>query len=129
MTRRQACGFARERDGHSGQQTNDFIANQLLALPPIEPGRAYWIQMANAVSSWPVTGTLPKGAAFPSLNLNPGWNLIGIPVGAAAVSNSEPVSLLAVLTAAGFDYDALLTWENQSFRKMFAAGRRRRAGH
>src|SRR6185436_14099495 len=43
----------------------------------------------------------------------------GIPVGAASVSNTEPVSLLAVLTAAGFDYDAMLTWENQNYRKMF----------
>ncbi len=101
------------------QQANDFLANQLLALPPIEPGRAYWIQMANSVASWAVPGTVPRGDAFPALNLNPGWNLIGIPVGAATVSNAEPVSLLAVLTAAGFDYDALLTWENQSFRKMF----------
>ena len=105
--------------GPTTQQTNDALANQLLALPAIETGRAYWIQMANAVSAWAVQGTVPVGSAFPSLNLNPGWNLIGIPVGAAAVSNSEPVSLLAVLTAAGFDYDALLTWENQSFRKMF----------
>ncbi|HKX61558.1 MAG TPA: PKD domain-containing protein, partial [Verrucomicrobiae bacterium] len=105
--------------GSPTQQTNDFLANQLLALPPIEPGRAYWIQMANALASWPVPGTVPKGVSFPTLTLNPGWNLIGIPVGAAAISNSEPVSLLAVLTAAGFDYDALLTWENQSFRKMF----------
>ncbi|HXJ61276.1 MAG TPA: PKD domain-containing protein [Verrucomicrobiae bacterium] len=106
-------------NGSPTQQTNDSVANQLFALPFIEPGRAYWIQMANAVSSWAVPGTVPKGLAFPSLTLNPGWNLIGIPVGAASVSNSEPVSLLAVLTAAGFDYDALLTWENQSFRKMF----------
>jgi hypothetical protein len=105
--------------GSPTQQTNDNVANQLFALPPIEPGRAYWIQMANAVPSWAVQGTVPQGAAFPSLHLDPGWNLIGVPVGAAAVSQSEPVSLLAVLTAAGFDYDALLTWENQSFRKMF----------
>jgi PKD repeat protein len=105
--------------GSSGQQTNDVIANQLLALPPIEPGRAYWVQMANAVTAWPVSGTVPQGTTFPALHLDSGWNLIGIPVGAVAVSNTEPVSLLAVLTAAGFDYDALLTWENQSFRKMF----------
>src|SRR5262245_26395562 len=38
--------------GSPTQQTNDNVANQLFALPFIEPGRAYWIQMANAVSSW-----------------------------------------------------------------------------
>src|SRR5436190_9188456 len=72
--------------GSPTQQTNDAVANQLFALPAIEPGRAYWIQMANAVPSWAVPGTVPQGAAFPSLNLDPGWNLIGVPVGAAAVS-------------------------------------------
>ncbi len=105
--------------GSAQQQGNDSVANALLDLPPIEPGTAYWIQMANAVAAWTVPGVPPRGPAFPSLTLNPGWNLIGIPVGSATVSNSEPVSLLAVLTAAGFDYDALLTWENQGYRKMF----------
>src|SRR5688572_11498991 len=51
--------------------------------------------------------------------MRPGWNLFGVPMGVALVTNTEPVSLLAILTAAGFDYDALLTWENQGFRKMF----------
>ncbi len=105
--------------GNSTQQTNEASANMLVALPPIQPGRAYWVFTSQAVPSWQVTGTVPTGAAFPSLDLKAGWNLIGIPVGAASVTNTEPVSLLAVLTAAGFDYDVLLTWENQTFRKMF----------
>jgi hypothetical protein len=105
--------------GTATQQTNDAIANALVALPPIEPARAYWVLTSQSVSSWQVSGTIPLGQAFRSLDLKAGWNLIGIPVGATAVSNTEPVSLLAVLTAAGFDYDALLTWENQTFRKMF----------
>ena len=105
--------------GTATQQTNDITANGLVALPPIEPGRAYWVFTSQSVSAWQVNGTVPTGAAFRSLNLQPGWNLIGIPVGAASVTNTEPVSLLAVLTAAGFDYDALLTWESQTFRKMF----------
>jgi len=104
--------------GAAAQLTNDFTANQLLALPPIEPGRGYWVQMSQA-EVCVTTGTIPKGLDFPSLYLNSGWNLIGIPVGSAAVTNSEPISLLAVLTAAGFDYDAMLTWENQTYRKMF----------
>src|SRR4030095_2747598 len=65
------------------------------------------------------SGTVPVGQALPGLDLKAGWNLISIPIGAAAVTNTEPVSLLAILTAAGFDYDALLTWENQTYRKMF----------
>jgi hypothetical protein len=105
--------------GNALQQANDVVANLLLALPPIEPGRAYWVFTSQAVPSWPVSGSVPKGASFPSLKLEPGWNLIGITVGAAGVTNTEAVSLLAILTAAGFDYDALLTWESQSFRKMF----------
>lgn len=105
--------------GTAAQQTNDTTANILVALPPVEPGRAYWVFTGQAVPSWQVTGTVPFGQAFPSLDLKAGWNLIGIPVGAASISNTEPVSLLAVLTAAGFDYDALLTWESQTFRKMF----------
>jgi hypothetical protein len=105
--------------GTTTQQTNDATANALVAFPPIEPGRAYWVFTSQAVSAWQVTGTVPLGQAFRSLDLKLGWNLIGIPVGAAAVTNTEPVSLLAILTAAGFDYDALLTWENQTFRKMF----------
>ena len=101
------------------QQTNDTTANALIALPPIQPGRAYWVFTSQAVPAWQVSGTVPLGQNFPSLDLRAGWNLIGIPVGAASVTNTEPVSLLAVLTAAGFDYDALLTWESQTFRKMF----------
>ncbi len=104
--------------GSAAQQANDATANTLLALPPIEPGRAYWVFTSQA-SAWTVRGALPLGPVFPSLNLVTGWNLFGVPVGATTVSNAEPVSLLAVLTAAGFDYDTLLTWENQTYRKMF----------
>jgi hypothetical protein len=105
--------------GTTAQQANDTTANALIALPPIEPGRAYWVFISQSVSSWQVTGNVPLGAAFPSLDLKAGWNLFGIPIGATALSNTEPVSILAILTAAGFDYDALLTWENQTFSKMF----------
>lgn len=105
--------------GTATQQTNDATANRVLALPPIEPGRAYWVFCSQAVPSWQVSGSVPRGPVFPPLDLRPGWNSIGIPVGAASSTNAEPVSLLAILTAAGFDYDAILTWENQTFRKMF----------
>ena len=105
--------------GSPAQQANDATANTLVALPPIEPGRAYWVFANQSVPNWRVTGTLPQGPIFPSLNFQTGWNLFGVPLGSVGISNAEPVSLLAVLTAAGLDYDALLTWENQSFRKMF----------
>lgn len=105
--------------GSSAQQANDTLANALLSLPPIEPGRAYWVFTSQATPVWQVSGTVPLGLDFHGLDLEPGWNMIGIPVGATTVTNTEPVSLLAVLTAAGFDYDALLTWESQTFRKMF----------
>lgn len=105
--------------GTPTQQLNDATANGLFPLPPIEPGRAYWVYTSQVVPSWTVSGYVPTGVNFPSLQLQSGWNLIGIPVGAAAVTNTEPVSLLAILTAAGLDYDAMLTWENQTYRKMF----------
>ena len=105
--------------GTAVQQTNDTIANALIALPPIQPGRAYWVFTSQTVPAWQVNGALPIGPGFPALDLKAGWNMFGIPVGATGLSNSEPVSMLAVLTAAGFDYDSLLTWEAQTFRKMF----------
>lgn len=105
--------------GNSAQQTNDAIANQLITFPPIQPGRAYWVFTSQAVPVWEVSGAVPRGGALPGLSLQTGWNLVGLPIGAVSITNPEPVSLLAVLTAAGFDYDALLTWESQSYRKMF----------
>jgi hypothetical protein len=104
--------------GGAVQQGNDGLANALLEMEPIEPGRAYWVK-ASQPSTWLVSGAVPKGVLLPGLNLQSGWNLIGIPVGAASVTNVEPVSLLAVLNAAGFDYDTMLTYEDQTFRKMF----------
>lgn len=101
------------------QSSNDITANLLLALPPIEPGKAYWVFISQSVPSWQVQGLPPTGTSFNGLDLRPGWNLVGIPTGSAAITNTEPVSLLAILTAAGFDYDAILTWENQTYRKMF----------
>lgn len=105
--------------GNATQQANDLTANSLFGLAPIEPGRAYWVFCSQNVASWEVSGTVPVGAQLRSLDLQSGWNLIGIPVGAASSTNAEPISLLAVLTAAGFDYDAILTWESQTFRRMF----------
>lgn len=105
--------------GEAAAAPTESLANQLLSFPRIEPGRAYWIFTSQNVPAWSVSGTAPRGTDLPALELHSGWNLIGIPLGAASVTNTEPVSLLAVLTAAGFDYDALLTWENQSYRRMF----------
>lgn len=104
-------------EGATAEPEDTRRANQLLSLPPIQPGRGYWVQV-EAPTDWSVDGTPPRGLDFPSLELDPGWQLIGIPVGEAQVEIQEPVSLLAVLSAAGLDYDALVTWD-QSYRKMF----------
>src|SRR5687767_3501 len=61
--------------GTATQQTNDTTANALVALPPIEPGRAYWVFTGQAVPSWQVNGTIPVGQNFRSLDLKAGWNL------------------------------------------------------
>ena len=93
-----------------GAATN---APGLPALGPVGPGRGYWVHMAQAVPAWNVTGEPP--ALAPAVTLSPGWNMIGIPVGAAALP--EPVSLLSVLAASGLDYDTVLRWERGLYGK------------
>ncbi len=93
-----------------GAATN---AAGLLPLGPVGPGRGYWIHMAQAVPAWNVTGEPP--ALVPAVSFNPGWNLIGVPVGAAKLS--EPVNLLSVLAASGLDYDTVLRWERSLYGK------------
>ncbi|MCZ7635351.1 MAG: hypothetical protein M5U12_04440 [Verrucomicrobia bacterium] len=105
--------------GTAEEQADAQTANDLLRLAPIEPGRGYWVQMEGSVERWEVRGAVPSGHDFPSLRFDPGWHLIGIPVGAAVVTNREPVSLLAVLSAAGFDYDAVMTWGTNAYWKQF----------
>ena len=104
-------------EGTPPEQEDATTANGLLSLEPVRPGVGYWVRV-DAATAWSVEGTVPRGLNFPTLHLDSGWQLIGIPMGAAQVTNAEPVSLLGVLTAAGFDYDALLTWSN-SYRKLF----------
>jgi len=86
--------------GTAAQQANDTLANTLVDLRPIEPGRAYWVFTSQATPVWQVSGTVPLGLDFHGLDLQPGWNMIGIPVGATPITNTETVSLLAVVTAA-----------------------------
>jgi len=93
-----------------GAATN---APGLPALGPVGPGRGYWVHMAQAVPAWNVTGEPPAQA--PAVTFSPGWNMIGIPVGAAALP--EPVSLLSVLAASGLDYDTVLRWERGLYGK------------
>ena len=93
-----------------GAATN---AAGLLPLGAVGPGRGYWIHMAQAVPAWNVTGEPP--ALVPAVPFSPGWNLIGVPVGAAKLS--EPVNLLSVLAASGLDYDTVLRWERSLYGK------------
>ncbi len=88
-------------------------AAQENALPPLQlgniaVGKAYWIYAASPPATWSVPGTVP--AEVPGVDLQSGWNLIGIPVGSTAAL-SEPVNLLSVLTRAGMNYDTILRWE------------------
>lgn len=118
-----ATGRWQRHVSNSGSATdsaaNAQTANELLRLPPIRPGRGYWLELEARVDSWTVTGVVPAGEDFPALTFDPGWHLIGVPVGATSVTNLEPVNLLSVLSAAGFDYDAVLTWETNAYRKLF----------
>jgi hypothetical protein len=52
-------------------------------LPPVKPGSAYWVHMNQAVPAWTVAGTNPLNT--PPVNFSPGWNLIGVPVGAGTL--------------------------------------------
>ena len=98
--------------GTASQQADQNLANSLFGLASIEPGKAYWVNLTGSgTSTLTVSGNAPLGPTFPAQDLVPGWNMVGFPVGGTSIPNNEPLSLLAVLTAAGFDYDAILTWE------------------
>lgn len=90
----------------------------LQPLSPVIPGRGYWIYMKQAVPAWTVTGTTPSST--PPVNFNPGWNLIGVPVGSPTLS--EKVDLLAVLTASGLNFTEVLRWEQSLYTKFDPSG-------
>ncbi len=87
-------------------------------LSPVAPGRGYWIYMNQAVPAWTVTGTTPTST--PPVNFNPGWNLIGVPVGSPALAGN--VDLLSVLTASGLNFSEVLRWEQSQFTKFDPSG-------
>ena len=90
----------------------------LQPLAPVVPGRGYWLYMKQAVPAWTVTGTTPSST--PPVNFNPGWNLIGVPVGSPALT--EKVDLLAVLTASGLNFTEVLRWEQSLYTKFDPSG-------
>ena len=86
--------------------TPESTNNSIVAMGPVQIGRAYWVYM-DAARDWVVTGAQPT--TVPPLVFTNGWNLVGIPVGAASVD--EPISMLSVLAVSGMDYDTILRWE------------------
>ena len=90
----------------------------LPALPPISPGKAFWVYMKQAVPAWSITGTNP--GPNPPVNFNAGWNMIGVPVGAPALP--EKVNILSVLTAAGLNFTTVLRWEQGLYAKFDPTG-------
>ena len=97
----------------SYQRPANTDANGVVPMEPINVGQAYWIYMNQAVPAWQVSGA-PKSTT-PAINFSQGWNLIGVPTGAAQLD--EPVNMLSVLAAAGFDYDTILRWEQGLYSK------------
>ena len=87
-------------------------------LPAIAPGKAFWVYMKQAVPAWIVTGT--NAGPNPPVNFSPGWNMIGVPVGAAALP--EKVNILSVLTAAGLNFTTVLRWEQGLYAKFDPTG-------
>ena len=96
---------------NAAQLADKALLNGMLPLGNLAPGQAYWVYMTAANTTFSVSGQPPVGSTFPAQDLAPGWNMVGFPIGGTSIPNNEPISLLAVLTAAGFDYDAILTWE------------------
>ena len=45
-----------------------------------------------------------------------GWNLVGIPTGAGELE--EPISMLGVLSGSGAQYDTILKWENDLYKRL-----------
>ncbi|HRI11534.1 MAG TPA: PKD domain-containing protein [Verrucomicrobiota bacterium] len=92
-------------------------ANDVERLGNIESGRAYWIYKNGPPTNWVVIGTIPSQT--PGVLLNPGWNLVGVPTGRAALS--ETINMLSVFAASGLDYDMILKWEQGLYRKFTPA--------
>ncbi|MBI1841567.1 MAG: proprotein convertase P-domain-containing protein [Verrucomicrobia bacterium] len=97
----------------SYQRPSAAEANSIVPMDPITVGQAYWVYMNQAVPAWQVTGE--PAAITPAVDFSQGWNLIGLPTGAGQLD--EPLNMLSVLAAAGFDYDAILKWEQGLFGK------------
>lgn len=109
----------------SADSARDAIENSVpgVSIASVAVGKAYWIYLAGARTSWSVNGSLP--ANVPAVDFKAGWNLVGIPTGTTAPL-TEPVNLLSVLTKAGFDYDTILRWEasTQSYKHYSTANNR-----
>jgi subtilisin-like proprotein convertase family protein len=96
--------------------TMEATNNSIFSMAELQIGRGYWVYM-NAPATWNLTGQIP--AVSPPVLMTNGWNLVGIPTG--RVPLPESVSMLSVLTAAGFDYDTILKWESGLYRKFTPA--------
>lgn len=100
----------------AGATTGETVT--LPQMSEITLGKGYWIYMNQPVASWPVSGASPT--LTPPVNFSPGWNMIGVPAGASSLS--QPVNILAVLTASGLNFGPVLRWEQSLYTKFDPSG-------
>ena len=90
----------------------DAEKNFLDPMPPVQPGKAYWVYMKSA-ANFNVAGSVPLTGV--TVYLDPGWNMVGFPSGGRTFL--EDISLMSILESSGAEYDVILKWEADQYRK------------
>lgn len=96
--------------GNSAVGGADFDVGPIMGN--VEIGRAYWIHM-NSPKNWEIEGSPPS--TVPPLDFSQGWNLVGIPTGTSEMP--ERVSMPSVLVASGAEYNTILKWEANRYKR------------